>query len=73
VRVAIAAMTPEESLLAIIHGLAAAQDERTSTDWANGLARRRRIGSYLFSTCCARYFHGSPERNKGQFRTKELN
>jgi len=60
--VAIASMTPKVGLLTIIHRLAAAQRERSSTNRADGLMGRRWIGDNLFSACCARYFHGSPER-----------
>lgn len=62
VGVAIASMTPKVGLLAIIHRLSAAQGERSSTYRTDSLTGRRWIGDNLFSACCARYFHGSPER-----------
>jgi len=60
--VAIASMPPIVGLRAIVHRFSAAQGERSSTYWTDGLRGSRRIGSNLFSACRARYFHGSPER-----------
>jgi hypothetical protein len=60
--VSITSMSPVVCYLAVVHRPAAAQIKRPTTDRADGLQGRSRVGNNLFSICCASYFHGSPER-----------